>query len=85
MPCSQTSSFPRWPRALSSAPARVLGIGAACPNLPPDTLRDAEWEFLALWARASVTSVRMGLAASWLLFAAGLIGAVGAILAGRKV
>ncbi|MBA3811562.1 MAG: hypothetical protein H0X27_07970 [Caulobacteraceae bacterium] len=72
-------------RGFVCSPEARLLYGAACPDLPRDALRDAEWESLALWTRASVTTVRLGLAASWLLFTAGLIGAVGAILAGRKV
>ena len=56
----------------------------SCPDLPRDALRDAEWETMVLWTRASVTEVRLGLTLTWLLFTAGLIGAVGAIVAGRK-
>ena len=55
-----------------------------CPDLPRDALRDAEWEATVLWTRASVTEVRLGLTFTWLLFTAGLIGAVGAIVAGRQ-
>jgi uncharacterized membrane protein YfcA len=57
----------------------------ACPDLPREALADAEWEAHALWTRQSVTLVRMGLALSWLVFTAGLIATVGAILAGRRL
>jgi CDP-diglyceride synthetase len=56
----------------------------ACPDLPSDALRSAEWEPLNLWTRSSVTVVRVALTASWLVFTAGLIVAVGAIVAGRR-
>lgn len=64
-------------------PARLV-YGELCPDLPRDALADAEWEALVLWTRSSVTTARIGLAAAWLLFTAGLIAAVGAIVAGRK-
>lgn len=57
----------------------------ACPDLPRDALRDAEWEVLALWTRSSVTWARLGLTATWLVFTSGLIAAVGAIIAGRQL
>jgi hypothetical protein len=56
-----------------------------CPELPRDALRDAEWEAPVLWTRGSITMVRIGLAATWLVFTAGLICAVGSIVAGRKL
>lgn len=56
-----------------------------CPDLPREALRDAEWEAAVLWTRGSITVVRMGLAISWLIFIAGLVGATGSIVAGRKV
>ncbi len=59
--------------------------GQACPDLPRDALRGAEWEALALWTRDSVTGARLGLVVSWLVFTSGLIAAVGAIIAGRKI
>jgi hypothetical protein len=58
--------------------------GDACPDLPRDALQDAEWESVVLWTRSSVTIARMTLALSWLVFIAGLIGCLGAIVAGRK-
>lgn len=58
--------------------------GDACPDLPREALQDAEWESLALWTRSSVTIARMGLAVSWLLFVAGLIACLGAVVAGRN-
>lgn len=57
----------------------------ACPNLPRDALRDAEWESVMLWTRSSVTVVRIALLASWLVFTAGLTATVAAILARRTV
>lgn len=59
--------------------------GASCPDLSRDALKDAEWEAVVLWTRSSITTVRMGLALAWLVFTAGLVGSVGAIVAGRKV
>lgn len=56
----------------------------ACPDLPRDALQDAEWDSLVLWTRSSLTTVRLALAGAWLLFTAGLIMAVGAVIAGRK-
>lgn len=61
----------------------ALVHGAACPDLPRDALRDAEWEAPLLWTRGSLTVVRLGLAASWLMFTVGLIAAIGAVVAGR--
>ena len=55
-----------------------------CPDLPREALQDAEWESLVLWTRSSVTIARMGLAVSWLVWTAGLIACLGAIVAGRK-
>ncbi len=63
----------------------ALVHGARCPDLPREALQDAEWEATALWTRGSVTAVRLGLAFTWLLFTAGLIATVGAILAGRRL
>ena len=57
---------------------------SACPDLPRDALADAEWEATLLWTRQSVTMIRLGLALSWLIFTAGLIATMGAILAGRR-
>lgn len=62
----------------------LLVYGDACPDLPSDALRDAEWEPLNLWTRSSVTMVRIALTASWLIFTAGLIAAVGSVVAGRR-
>ncbi len=56
-----------------------------CPHLSRDALRDAEWENVVLWTRGSITFVRLGLTFAWLIFTAGLICAVGAIVAGRKM
>ena len=56
----------------------------ACPDLPSDALQGAEWEPTMLWTRQSVTAVRVGLAGLWLMFTAGLIMTVGAVIAGRK-
>ena len=64
---------------------RALEVyGDACPDLPRDALQDSEWEALVLWTRSSVTIARMSLAVSWLLWVAGLIACLGAIVAGRK-
>ena len=57
---------------------------AKCPDLPREALQDAEWESLALWTRGSVTAVRLWLTLSWITFMAGLVAAVGAVVAGRK-
>jgi hypothetical protein len=62
----------------------ALVHGAACPDLPRDALRDAEWEAPLLWTRGSLTAVRLGLAASWLMFTVGLIASIGAVVAGRE-
>lgn len=59
--------------------------GDKCPDLPREALADAEWESVALWTRQSVTIVRLGLALTWILFIAGLISTIGAILAGRRL
>lgn len=58
--------------------------GDVCPDLPREALQDAEWEAVVLWTRSSVTVARMGLAVSWLIFVAGLITILGAVVAGRK-
>ncbi|MEH3108348.1 MAG: hypothetical protein PGN09_14060 [Sphingomonas fennica] len=63
----------------------ALVYGAACPDLPRDALREAEWEAPLLWTRGSITIVRLGLAAAWLAFVAGLVAFVGAVVAGRRV
>jgi hypothetical protein len=62
-----------------------LIYGDQCPDLPRDALRDAEWESVVLWTRSSVTVARVALTAAWLVFMAGLIAAVGSIVAGRKL
>lgn len=59
--------------------------GPKCPDLPREALADAEWEAPALWTRGSLTTVRLALALTWLVFTAGLIATVGAILAGRRL
>jgi hypothetical protein len=58
--------------------------GAACPDLPRESLMDAEWDSLALWTRSSITNVRLALTGAWLLFTASLIMTLGAVIAGRK-
>jgi uncharacterized membrane protein YfcA len=55
-----------------------------CPDLPRSALRDAEWEAVELWTRSSITAVRLGLTAAWLLFTAGLICAVAAVITGDR-
>jgi hypothetical protein len=62
----------------------LLVYGNACPDLPTEALRDAEWDPLLLWTRSSVTMARVLLAISWLVFTAGLIAAVGSVVAGRR-
>jgi hypothetical protein len=62
----------------------LLLYGDQCPDLPRQALQDASWETVDLWTRSSVTKVRLGLAFSWLIFTAGLVLAVGSIVAGRK-
>jgi hypothetical protein len=66
-----------------SGPAKAV-YGAQCPDLPREALQGAEWEAVILWTRSSVTIVRVALTAAWLVFMAGLIVAVGSIVAGRK-
>ena len=56
----------------------------ACPDLPSQSLMDAEWDSLALWTRSSITNVRLALTGAWLLFTASLIMTLGAVIAGRK-
>lgn len=72
-------------RGYACSPEALQVYGDSCPDLPRDALKDAEWEAVVLWTRSSVTLVRLGLALSWLVFTAGLVGAVGAVVAGRKV
>jgi hypothetical protein len=72
-------------RGYTCTPEALLVHKAACPDLPREALADAEWEAVKLWTRQSVTVVRLGLAVSWLVFTAGLIATVGAILAGRRL
>ena len=55
-----------------------------CPDLPREVLQDAEWEAVAVWTRGSVTTVRVALTSAWIIFMAGLVTAVGSIVAGRK-
>ncbi|KQN18060.1 hypothetical protein ASE89_06970 [Sphingomonas sp. Leaf30] len=62
----------------------LLVYQAACPDLPRDALRDAEWEPALLWTRASITVVRLLLTFAWLSFVAGLIISTGAVIAGRQ-
>jgi hypothetical protein len=57
---------------------------AQCPDLPRSALRDVEWEAVELWTRSSITAVRLGLTAAWLLFTAGLICAVAAVITGDR-
>ena len=56
-----------------------------CPDLPREALEDAGWEAVKLWTRSSVTQVRLMLVAGWFAFIAGLIGILGAVIAGRNV
>jgi hypothetical protein len=72
-------------RGFTCTPDALKVHKQACPDLPREALEDAEWESLKLWTRQSVTLVRLGLAVSWLVFTAGLIATVGAILAGRRL
>lgn len=72
-------------RGYACTPDALRVYQAACPDLPREALEDAEWEAVKLWTRQSVTFVRMGLALSWLVFTAGLIATIGAILAGRRL
>ncbi len=51
----------------------------ACPDLPRDALRDAEWEATVLWTRSSVAMVRISLVVAWLAFVAGLTIAAGVV------
>lgn len=66
-----------------TAQAREVYPGQ-CPDLPREALRDAEWEAVVLWTRSSITAVRLGLTAAWLLFTAGLICAVAAVITGDR-
>jgi hypothetical protein len=56
-----------------------------CPHLGREVLQDAEWEAPVLWTRSSLTMTRVALAAAWLVFMMGLITAIGAIVAGRRL
>jgi uncharacterized membrane protein YfcA len=55
-----------------------------CPDLGGKELRGAAWHAENLWTRESITFIRIGLTACWLLFTAGLIGMVGSVVAGRR-
>lgn len=63
----------------------LLVYKSQCPDLPREALQAAEWESLALWTRQSVTIARLGLVAAWLAFTIGLMAAVSAVVAGRKM
>jgi hypothetical protein len=70
-------------RGTVCTPDALLVYKEACPDLPRDALRDAEWEAAALWTRSSVTTIRVALAASWLVFVAGLAIAAAALVRRR--
>jgi hypothetical protein len=72
-------------RGYECTPDAQTVYGEACPDLPREALREAEWEPSYLWTRSSVTAVRVGLALSWLVFTSGLIAAVGSVVAGRRL
>ena len=55
-----------------------------CLDLPRKALEDVDWDPAALWTRASLATVRIGLTTAWLIFIAGLVSAVGSIVAGRR-
>jgi len=61
----------------------IVVYGDRCPELDREALRGAEWETSVLWTRSSITIVRLALTMSWILFTAGLVCAVGAVIAGR--
>lgn len=54
-----------------------------CPNLGKMELERASYDPTALFTKDSLTNVRMLLVASWLVFVAGLMAAVGWAVAGR--
>jgi len=81
---SQPGTTLRVIRGYECTATALLVYKEQCPDLPREALAGAEWESVKLWTRSSVTIVRISLAAAWLLFTAGLIMAVGAIIAGRK-
>ena len=56
-----------------------------CSELPSSALDEAGWDVNELWTRTSITTVRVGLATCWLVFTAGLVMAVGSVVAGRRV
>jgi len=58
----------------------------SCPDLPQNALSEAGGEHpeRILWTRSSITAVRMALTTTWLLFMAGLIMSLSAVIAGRK-
>jgi hypothetical protein len=58
--------------------------GEVCSDLSLEALEDTGWEPGELWTQSSITAVRLGLVSSWLIFTAGLVVIVGAIVAGRK-
>ena len=63
----------------------ALEVYDSCPDLPREALEDAGWESVKLWTRTSVTNVRLLLVLAWFAFVGGLIGILGAVIAGRNV
>ena len=55
-----------------------------CLDLPRKALEAVDWDPAVLWTRASLATVRIGLTIAWLIFIAGLVTAVGSIVAGRR-
>jgi hypothetical protein len=55
-----------------------------CPDIPKAMIAEANWETKTLWTRQSVANVEIMLVAAWLVFTAGLIGAVGSIVSGER-
>jgi hypothetical protein len=72
-------------RGYECLPDAVEAFPGQCPDLPRESIEDAGWETTRLWTRKSITTVRLGLALSWLLFTAGLILTLGSVVAGRDV
>lgn len=58
--------------------------GDRCPNLTIDDLRRAGYDPEQMFTASSIRAARLVLVASWLLFTAGLVAAVGWAIAGPK-
>jgi hypothetical protein len=66
-----------------NAPTRAV-YKDMCPNLGEMELNRAGYDPRLLFTRGSLSAVRLGLVATWLVFVAGLIAAVGWAVSGRR-